>query len=60
MKYRFSGKLTLLWLISLALILYSGIALVKKAKHEEEKSASVFANGGVYEGANIGFTDLMG
>lgn len=60
MKYRISGKISLLWILSLALILFCGIKLVKKAIREEKEAASVFTTGGVYEGANTGFLDLMG
>ncbi len=60
MKYKLSGKLTILWLISLALLFYCGIVLVKKAVREEKEAASVFTSGGEYQGANSGFLDLMG
>ncbi len=60
MKYRISGKLSLLWLLCLALILYLGIVLVKNSIKKEDEAVSVFTSGTRYEGANIGFFDLMG
>ncbi len=60
MKYRLSGKISLLWFICFALLVFSGIALVKKAYSAEKEAASVFTSGGAYEGANTNFLDLMG
>ena len=60
MKYRIIGKPSLLWLLCLALIIYMGVSLVKRSMEKDDECVSVFASGERYEGANIGFADLMG
>ncbi len=54
------GRLGILWLLALALLLYTGISLVREAGEREEQAAEVFANGGVYQKPNTSIKDLLG
>lgn len=58
--FRIKGKISLIWLLALAALLYTGVRLVAEANERNERSAEVFANGGVYENANISLKDLLG
>lgn len=53
------GRLSLIWLLALTVLLYTGFNLLREAKEKNAQSAEVFANGGVYEKPNASFKDLL-
>lgn len=58
-RIRIKGKLSLVWLLALAVLLYTGINLVCEAREQQNKSAEVFAGGGVYQKPNASLKDLL-
>lgn len=58
-KLRLCGKLSLVWLLALAVLLYTGIRLVGIAKERREIAAEVFADGRDYEKPNTTFAELL-
>lgn len=58
-KLRLCGKLSLVWLLALAVLLYTGIRLVGIAKERREIAAEVFADGRDYEEPNTTFAELL-
>lgn len=58
-KLRICGKLSLVWLLALAVLLCTGIRLVGIAKERRESAAEVFANGRDYEKPNAALTELL-
>lgn len=58
-KLRLCGKLSLVWLLALAVLLYTGIRLVGIAKERREIAAEVFADGRDNEKPNTTFAELL-
>lgn len=58
-KLRLCGKLSLVWLLALAVLVYTGIRLVGIAKERREIAAEVFADGRGYEKPNTTFAELL-
>lgn len=58
-KLRICGRLSLAWLLALAVLLYTGVRLVGIARDRREIAAEVFANGRGYERPNTALTELL-
>lgn len=58
-KIKISGRPGLMWLFGLALILVTGIFLVKEARAFMDSAIAVLATGGEYIPPNNSFTDLL-
>lgn len=56
---RIRGRLSLVWLLALAVLLYTGVCLLNEAKRQKSQAAEVFVNGGVYEKSNVTIKDLL-
>lgn len=57
---KISGKISFLWLLALAALLYTGIRLIKVTEEDREEAVQVFAENGTYPSLNNTFMDLMG
>jgi len=57
---RLSGKISIIWALALAAILFTGYRMVKDAKETEKAAAQVFTEQGSYPSANTAIMDLMG
>lgn len=56
---KLSGKISFIWLLALAALLYTGIRLVKEADSNREAAVQVFTENGTYPSLNNTFVDLM-
>ena len=56
-----SGRFSLLWLLVLAAVLYTGVRLIKKAVREDGEAIEVFAEAQEqnYQPSNKSFLDLL-
>ena len=58
-QMRIRGKLSIVWILALAALLYTGIKFVRDAENRKEAAAEAFASGSTYEPPNTALTDLL-
>lgn len=59
-KIKLSGKLSLVWLLAILAVLYTGARLVQKSKADREAAVQVFTENGSYPSQNNAIMDLLG
>lgn len=58
-RIKIGGSFNLFWLFALAVILVTGVLLVKEARERIDDAVTVFASGGEYTPPNSSFADLL-
>ena len=59
-KIKLSGKLSLVWILAVLAVLYTGYRLVEKTKTDREAAVQVFTENGSYPSLNNSIMDLLG
>lgn len=57
---KLSGKISFIWVLALAVIIYTGYRMVTDAKETKNAAAQVFTEQGSYPSANTAIMDLLG